>query len=162
MDIVIYATLCAKGEERSTAYRLLKEAISREFDVDTLPKIDRGEEGKPFFPQRPEICFNISHSHGAAVVALHDRDIGIDVEKLRSAPKRLSAGKSDEEFFRAWTATEATVKRRGGSIMVILHNEIEIDPLCRVYENMLPGYYVAVSPSYDADIRIENIGEERC
>lgn len=162
MDIVIYTTLCAKGEERSTAYRLLKEAISREFDVDTLPEIARGEEGKPFFPQRPEICFNISHSHGAAVVVLHDRDIGIDVEKMRSAPKRLSAGKSDKEFFRAWTATEATVKRRGGSIAVILHNEIEIDPFCRVYENMLPGYYLAVSPSYDADIRIENIGEERC
>ena len=88
--------------------------------------------------------------------------IGIDVEKLRPAPKRLSAGKSDEEFFCAWTATEATVKRRGGSIAAILHKEIEIDPFCRVYENVLPGYYVAVSTTYDADIRIENIGEERC
>lgn len=162
MNIVIYGTLCAEGEERCAAYRLLKQAVSREFGMDALPVIARGEGGKPFFPHRPEICFNISHSHGATVVALHDKDIGIDVEKLRPAPKRLSKGKSDEEFFRSWTAMEATVKRQGGSIAAILRREIEIDPLCRVYENVLPGYYVAVSPSYDADIRIENIREERC
>lgn len=162
MEVVIYGTLCVEGEERDAAYRLLALAISREYGMETVPEIAREAGGKPFFPGERQIAFNISHSHGAAVVALHDQAIGVDVEKLRSAPKRLSAGKSDEEFFRSWTEKEATVKRQGGSIAVILRGEIEIDPFCRVYENVLPGYYVAVSPSYDADIRIERIGEERC
>lgn len=161
MDVVIYGTLCAEGGEHDAAYRLLKEALFREFGMDTVPDIARESGGKPFFPDFPELHFNISHSHGAAVVVLHDNSIGIDVEKLRPAPKRLSAGKADEEFFRSWTAQEATVKRRGGSIAAVLRGRIEIDPLCRVYDDILPGYFVSVCPSSDAPVRIEKAGEGR-
>lgn len=161
MDIVIYGTLCAEGEERVAAYRLLELAISRELGMDTVPEIAREVGGKPFFPRERQISFNISHSHGAAVVALHDQSIGIDVEKLRPAPKRLSAGMESDAFFRWWTIREASVKKRGGSIAPVLHGEIEVDPLCRVYEDLLPGYIVAVCPSFDAEIRVEFIGEEQ-
>lgn len=161
MDIVIYGTLCAEGQERDAVHPLLKEALLGEFGMAAIPDIAREQGGKPFFPDFPEIHFNISHSHGAAVVVLHDNSIGIDVEKLRPAPKRLSAGKTDEEFFRLWTAQEATVKRRGGSIAAVLRGGIEIDPQCRVYDNVLPGYIVAVCPSYDASVRILTAGEGR-
>ena len=161
MDVVIYGTLCAEGEERDAAHRLLNLALFRELGMSAVPEIAREAGGKPFFPDLPELCFNISHSHGAAVVALHDNSIGIDVEKLRPAPKRLSAGKTDEEFFRLWTAQEATVKRRGGSIAAVLHGEIEVAPFCRVYDNVLPGYFVAVCPSVDASVRIEIVEEGR-
>lgn len=159
MDIVIYATLCAEGEEHDTAYRLLREALFREFGMAAIPDIDREQGGKPFFPDFPEIHFNISHSYGAAVVALHDNAIGIDVEKLRPAPKRLSAGKTDEEFFRLWTAQEATVKRRGSSIAAVLRGNVEIDSRCRVYDDVLPGYFIAVCPSSDGSVCIKEVGE---
>ena len=159
MNIVVYGTLCTKGEEHDAAYRLLKEALFREFGMAFLPNIDREQGGKPFFPDFPEIHFNISHSNGAAVVALHDNAIGIDVEKLRPAPKRLSAGKTDEEFFRLWTAQEATVKRRGGSIIAVLRGSVEIDSRCQVYDDILPGYFIAVCPSSDAPVFVKKMGE---
>ena len=85
MDIVLFGALCRPGSERQTAYELLALAVREVFSLDTLPEIAREEGGKPFFPGAPRICFNLSHSHGAAVCALHDRPSGVDVEKLRRA-----------------------------------------------------------------------------
>ena len=52
-------------------------------------------------PDRPDLQFNLSHSHGAAVCALHHLPIGVDVERLRPAPRRLSRGMDDGDFFLA-------------------------------------------------------------
>ena len=158
-DIVVYAALCPEGEERAAAYRLLELALGREFGLSALPEIARGAEEKPFFPQYPHICFNLSHSRGAAVCALHHREIGVDVEKLRPAPKRLAKGMEDEAFFRLWTAREATIKRSGRGWKALLTGT-EPDRLCRCVEEILPGWIVTVCPSEEGTIRavrIENL-----
>ena len=82
MDLIIYAALCPEGGERDLACRLLTLAVRQELGLPYMPDIAREARGKPYFPSRPDICFNLSHSHGAAVCALHDRPVGIDVEKL--------------------------------------------------------------------------------
>ena len=152
MKLVIYAALGSEGAEHDLAYRLLALAVEQELGLRPLPEIAREAGGKPFFPGRPELCFNLSHSHGAAVCAIHDKPVGIDVEKLRPAPKRLAAGMEDEAFFRLWTAREAAVKRRGQGIGSLLR-PLEPDPLCRCVEGLLEGYVVTVCPSEDAEIR---------
>ena len=159
MDVIVYGALCPEGEERSCAYRLLALALKQECGVPRLPGIARADGGKPWFPDHPALCFNLSHSHGAAVCALHDRPVGVDVERLRPAPKRLAAGLGDEDFFRLWTAREATVKRQGRGVGALLR-PLEPDRLCQCLENFLPGWIVTVCPQKNAPIRVVRIGAE--
>lgn len=151
-EAVVYAACCRPGAEHQTAWALLALALERELGLCRLPEVARGEEGKPFFPGRPDICFNLSHSHGAAVCAVHDREIGVDVERLRRPPKRLSRGMEPEAFFRLWTAREATVKRQGRGIAALIQGEAP-DPLCRSFSDLLPGWIVTVCPSVEAPVR---------
>ena len=156
MELIIYAALGQREAEHDLAYRLLALALERELGLDALPEIAREPGGKPFFPGRPDICFNLSHSHGAAVCALHNKPVGIDVEKLRPAPKRLAAGMEEGAFFRLWTAKEATVKRQGLGIGALIR-PLEPDPLCRCVEGLLDGYFVTVCPSEHTEIRAVKI-----
>lgn len=162
MEIVIYGALCPEGEERALARRLLVLALERECGVSGLPEMAAAEGGKPYFPARPKLQFNLSHSRGAAVCALHHLPIGVDVERLRPAPQKLSrrmgcAG--DEAFFRLWTAKEATIKRQGRTLGALL-SPLEPDPACRCFMDFLPGWVVTVCPSEEGDIRAVRIEEE--
>ena len=90
--------------------------------------ICRTETGKPYSPGHP--YFSISHSAGAVAVCLAEREVGLDIEKLREAPYRtmrrfctpeeqdyiLSAGNEEEKrhrFFTVWTLKEAYFKCTG-------------------------------------------------
>ena len=63
-EILVYAALCPPGEEHRAAWELLALVLERELGIPVLPETERGEEGKPFFPERPDVRFNLSHSHG--------------------------------------------------------------------------------------------------
>ena len=145
MTALVYAVVCGEGRERDAARALLALALRRELGIAPLPRMERAPGGKPFFPALPQVRFSLSHSHGAAVCAVHDREIGVDVERLRPAPRRLGAGMDDEGFFRLWTAREATAKRRGQGLGFLLGPEGP-DDACRHLEGLLPGYLVAVCP----------------
>ncbi|MCI8658362.1 MAG: 4'-phosphopantetheinyl transferase superfamily protein [Oscillospiraceae bacterium] len=157
MDLIIYAALGPEGTERRLARRLLALALERELGLPVLPEMALEAGGKPCFPDRPDICFNLSHSHGAAVCALHHLPVGIDVERLRTPPKRLAGGMTDEAFFRLWTAKEATIKRQGLGLGALLR-PLEPDPLCQCLEGLLDGWVVTVCPSEAADIRRVTVG----
>lgn len=152
MPLIIYASLCFEGTEHDAAYALLAQAAAREWNLSGLPEISHESGGKPYFPSRPGLHFNLSHSHGGVVCALHDKPVGIDIEKLRPAPRRLADGMSDEAFFRLWTAREASVKREGQGIARLLQSPAP-DPLCQTFDNLLPGYIITVCPSEAAVIR---------
>ena len=156
MELIIYAALGPEGSEHDLAYRLLALAVEQVFGLDAMPEIARETGGKPFFPDWPGICFNLSHSHGAAVCAVHDKPVGVDIEKLRPAPKRLANGMEDEAFFRLWTAKEATIKRQGLGVGTLLR-PMEPDPMCRCVEGLLDGYIVTVCPSEDTKIKAVKI-----
>ncbi len=156
MDVILYAAACAPGQERDAAYQLLELLLRREFGFEGLPEIARRQGGKPWFPAHPRICFNVSHSHGGAAAAVHDRELGVDMEKLRPAPRRLAAGLSDEAFFRMWTAQEATIKRAGEDWRSLLRRPVP-DETCRCVEDLLPGWIITVCPTGAADVRVERI-----
>lgn len=152
MDVLVYAAICAEGEEHACAYHLLSTVVQRVYGLSALPCIARERGGKPYFPDRPDICFNLSHSHGAVVCAVHNRPVGVDIEKFRSAPKRLAGGMEDRVFFYRWTAKEASVKREGKGIGA-LRRDFEADPLCQSSEELLPGWIVTVCPSEKVEVR---------
>ncbi len=79
-----------------------------------------------------DLRFNLSHSHGVALVALtHGREVGVDIERVRPYPdagalvahefssaeqsafEALPAGARTEGFFRAWVRKEAFLKATG-------------------------------------------------
>ncbi|HEV2132300.1 MAG TPA: 4'-phosphopantetheinyl transferase superfamily protein [Longimicrobiaceae bacterium] len=93
-----------------------------------------GAHGKPAlaeeFAER-EIRFNLSHSHGLALLALARREVGIDLEFIareveheqiatrffsrseRAAFLALPPAQRSEAFFRCWTRKEAYIKALG-------------------------------------------------
>ena len=156
MDVYVFGAECAKGEEHDCAYRLLALALKQVYGIDEMPTIEREKGGKPYFPQRKDICFNLSHSHGAAVCAVHHAPIGVDIERLRPAPKRLASGMDDLTFFRLWTAKEASVKREGKGIAALLR-DVTPDAPCQTEEEFMPGWIVTVCPSEKAEVRFVRI-----
>ena len=151
MDLIVYAAQTARENEKKLAWGLLRLALFRELGRRDLPEVSRLPGGKPWFPDLPEVCFNLSHSRGGAVCALHGLPVGVDIEKLRPAPRRLAQGMEDEAFFRLWTAKEATAKREGKGLSVL--RRLEPDGLCRCLEGLLPGFLVTVCPSAEASVR---------
>ena len=152
MNVFLYAAQGGAESEHELALRLLAMAVKQALGLPSLPEISREAGGKPFFPSRPDVCFSLSHSRGAAVCAVHNRPVGVDMEKIRPAPARLAEGMADEAFFRLWTAKEATIKRRGLGVEALLR-PMEPDPLCRCAEDLLEGYIVTVCPSEEAELR---------
>lgn len=112
------------------AYLLLKEALLQEYGLDGNPRLAYGPNGKPFLPEHPEIHFNLSHCPNAAVCAVADGPVGIDVEviapvdeavarRVLSDAEFLSVQTSEEQdvaFARYWTQKEALVKLTGDGI----------------------------------------------
>ena len=100
-------------EEALCAYGLLRFALGEK----ALPAIALEERGKPYFPDRPDLHFSLSHTEGAAMVGLSSAPIGVDIEKVRPLGPRvrgkLGANLSDEEAFRRWTALEARSNAAG-------------------------------------------------
>lgn len=100
-------------------------------------------EGKPL---SPAVCFNVSHTEGLVALALAPLDVGVDVERVRTADADLrnyiaasderAHVHSDEDFFRLWTAKESLVKAEGTGFDV-KPDEVPALPLegCKTYKN---------------------------
>jgi 4'-phosphopantetheinyl transferase len=90
------------------------------------------EYGKPYLPAVPDLCFNLSHSHEVALIAVAwNVEVGVDVEYFRPLSDCLAISERffppseaaalldvppehlEEEFLRRWTRIEAVLKARG-------------------------------------------------
>lgn len=81
--------------------------------------------GKPALAGAKGLKFNTSHSAGRQMVAVAGREVGVDVERVRSCfrfddivkrflpPEEAAAVSSAETFFRVWTRREAFLKATG-------------------------------------------------
>lgn len=112
------------------AYQLLKQGLREIYGITENPVFEYNEHGKPSIVGHPEIFFNLSHCKYAAVCALSDQPIGIDVESIREYKENLVRyTMNDEEvceiessdnpaatFIRLWTMKEATMKLIGTGI----------------------------------------------
>jgi 4'-phosphopantetheinyl transferase len=100
------------------------------------------EQGKPALCEvagSPHIEFNVSHSHGLALLAFsRNRALGVDIERIRPdisaeeiaeryfSPQEvvellaLPPASRAEGFFRCWTRKEAYVKARGEGLQISL------------------------------------------
>lgn len=126
--IRLFGTKTTKDQRRETARRLLAFAVFQAWGMETLPSMERGTQGKPFFPDHPNFHFNLSHSGEWVLCALSDEgEVGVDIEQIRPRREHLpryimsdaefaAFDGSWEDFFRIWTLKEAYVKYQGTSI----------------------------------------------
>ena len=112
------------------AYQLLKQGLREVYGITENPVFEYNEHGKPSIVGHPEIFFNLSHCKYAAVCAISDQPIGIDVESIREFKEGLvrytmnddevreieSASDPAAVFIRLWTMKEATMKLIGTGI----------------------------------------------
>jgi 4'-phosphopantetheinyl transferase len=122
-----------KRSEYLRAHRSLRALLERQ--THTVLDFAVTERGKPYLPGMPELKFNLSRSHGAAMVAIAlGVEVGVDVERLRIVPEYEAIAqrffpptewkalaetpepKRAREFFRRWTAIEARLKATGAGL----------------------------------------------
>lgn len=117
--------------EKIAVWRLLEKGVSRSLglNIEEL-RFKKRRDGK-WVSDRAE--FSLSHSHGAAAVAVSSAPCGVDIEnaaefrrrwtspeKLRSLAKRISTARELElvdgpdSFLSLWTKKEAVFKLNGG------------------------------------------------
>ena len=75
------------------------------------------ENGKPL---TDGAFFSVSHSGDVVACAVSDREVGLDLERIRPVPTRLGRAlegwQTPEEFWRMWVCREAAIKCRGGTL----------------------------------------------
>lgn len=91
--------------------------------------------GKPFVNNFPDIHFNLSHTRNAVAVAILDKSVGVDVEKIRTADldiaqrcftsqeySYITETDIDYRFFEIWTKKEAYTKYIGKGLSIPLNS----------------------------------------
>lgn len=139
-----------KRREVLCAYMLLRLALRERYQWREFPAICRSAQGKPCFPEHPEVHFNLSHTAGAVLVGLSDQPVGVDIEKLRPVSRRamyaLAGVTTEEAFFRSWVRREARVKRTGAGVAAMLRSEAPLRQGEAYYEmETFPGYVAGVA-----------------
>lgn len=158
--------------ERILAYMLLQYGLIREYNLFYTPLIEKGEYGKPYFRDRGDICFNISHCRAAVACGLSSDDIGVDVQHIAPYKEKTAAYFMTEEelkgcpenekdlyFTRLWSLKESYVKYQGHGIFQPdrLH-QISVkegsDPRgFQISSFAMDGYYMAVCGNMEPCIK---------
>ncbi len=124
---------------------LLNYAIKQELDTLTPVQWDTDKNGKLYLTEHDNIYVNLSHSKDYAVCAIHDKNVGVDIQHKTEYDMKLAERYfCDEEikyvnnhtdrqtgFFEIWTKKESFLKAVGKGIRVplksfsVLGDEIE-------------------------------------
>ena len=118
----------------------LRWLLGQHLGIDPAPvTFSYGEKGKPRLAKGNgadlNLKFNLSHSHGIALIALTtDQELGVDLEEISTridyegiTQRFLASGEQEAlfnqpevqrcaTFFQLWTRKEACIKAMGGSI----------------------------------------------
>ncbi|WBM69250.1 4'-phosphopantetheinyl transferase superfamily protein [Buttiauxella sp. WJP83] len=111
-----------------------------------LPKLARAAQGKPYHPALPE--FNISNHATRVAVLVGGGEVGCDIEQIRPRVRFMAIARHsfDEplcdwleslpeaqqigQFWRIWTAHEAVLKQRGGTVWQMEQLRLPLQTLC--------------------------------
>ena len=159
------------------AYSLLFRALELWQGARELPEAAIDARGKPFFPERPDWHFSLSHTRGFVLAAVSASPVVADVQLRDGRGERLAERlmsekeREDFDFYELWSLRESLYKltgegglrdmrfeRRGGLIV-----PPKAGAFCRVYAD-IPGCAAAAAscaePLPERLIRVE--GEKIC
>ncbi len=162
-----YEKLSEKRQQKIDSYRIKKDKLLslgagilidrglKAFGLcEAEVRMEEGDYGKPYFPDYPEIHFNISHSEKAVIAVFADTEVGCDIEYMVSADLRLAerffcmseyefimkhrGQERKEAFYRIWTLKESFIKAIGSGLSLPM-NEFCINI----------GHHIKVEQSYN-------------
>ncbi len=117
-----------KKAETKNGKELLRKALQQEYGVSLdILTIKTGEYGKPYFEERPDIHFNISHSGEYVALVLSENEVGIDIQQVKAVKDGLIEKLCNEEekrfvnesdnrekaFITLWALKESYIKAIG-------------------------------------------------
>lgn len=116
--------LKTNAPQSQAAHELLSQVLMEQYKIAD-PKLIVGPHGKPYLENGPH--FNISHTCGAVALAIGEKNMGLDIEAVRSfhqrVPERIMSraeyawfcrrGELKHDFFSLWTLKESYYKYLG-------------------------------------------------
>lgn len=121
--------ICSVG-----AWGLLQYALAQ-MGIDCDMGVSYNEQGKPYFTDRPDINFSLSHSGNIVMCAISENPVGCDVQQIGRNDKyikriadrffgrceneylnSLAENEKDDAFYRIWTIKESYVKALGDGL----------------------------------------------
>lgn len=109
------------GRSGSAAvYALLEYAVSKSYGIP-MPAVKKQSGGKPYFPDRPDIHFSLSHAKTHVLCAISDFPVGVDIETVRHLRQGVAERvcTPDElcvfDFFELWVLKESFIKLSGNT-----------------------------------------------
>ena len=157
-----------EDQKRSAlAWLLLAYGLRKEYGMETVPKLWKAASGKPFLLGAHMPFFNLSHSGNFVGCAVHDQEIGLDIQEITEprdslirrvcTQDELASLKSSQDFCRIWTMKESAVKLTGegitGNFRDILTLHPDMHTLAVPLEN--EAGFLAYSVFADADLPIQ-------
>ncbi len=137
---------------------LVRVLLCRETGLDNARLcFSYGEHGKPRLAGCAQAEFSLSHTSGAVAVALSERAVGVDVERIKPLSVRVASrfdqrecayifGReegADERFFRVWTRKEAYGKRSGEGLRPPFSSPCVMEgELSELFKTFVFGAYV--------------------
>lgn len=131
--------------EKSIGQELLRKGLRDEYGlVYEELQIEKQQHGKPYIVNCSGVYYNISHSDGIVLCAVHTSDLGIDIERIRPFSERVAnrvftekemlylhtVAKNtslwNEKCFSLWTLKESYVKAIGDGLRLPL-KQVEFD-----------------------------------
>ena len=107
-------------DEALCAYTALFLGLHALYGWNSMPEIAYDRYGKPYFPDYPDVHFNLSHTRDAVLVGIHDQPLGVDIEKIRPVSERtmerLAGVTTQKEFFESWVRRESRGKWGGSGV----------------------------------------------
>lgn len=109
--------------ERTESRAFLIKVLRERYGI-SAPELRTTANGKPYLAEN-RLYFNLSHSGKLIAAAVSEREIGLDIQLRDEAPRpaifrRLTPAEKQEDFFKLWTAKEAYVKYKGGTLAAML------------------------------------------
>lgn len=109
------------------SYVLTEYIVMEAYGKDATIEIDYNRYGKPVLKNYPDIKYNITHSGEWVILAYNNKDIGIDIEKIRPVTMKIAKYFTDFEkeylysrhrdenknIIRLWTMKESYLKFLG-------------------------------------------------
>ncbi len=120
-----------RDKRRSVGAGTVLDAALRDYGLrEREMEYHMGENGKPYLKYHKELYFSLSHSGDYAICSIGGREMGNDIEMVRSGKQRVadrffteeerlwidaagSGEEADERIFRIWTVKESFMKATG-------------------------------------------------